>query len=165
MLINTFPIDNYFFKDGVRFLLGEIQEEVIDTDYCLFVLIDRFSIGRLISERIIEMTFHNRVFLLTHEKYLPLALYYVNAFPGKVNLLSKKTLKKNGETFHYLTTSLEHSPYILPITPGEYGALEISLKDIMKCTSLKIKKRKTFYCQRWVALQKMGLRKINALLI
>lgn len=165
MIINTFPENNQYFKDGVGFLLGELLDEVIDTDYCLFILIDRFSIGRLISERVVELTFHDKVFLLAHEKYLPLALYYINAFPGKVNILSKKTKKKNGVTFHYLTTSLDYSSDILPITPGEYGALEISLSDIMKCNTLKLKKRKTFYCQRWVALQKMGLRKINTLLI
>lgn len=164
MIINTFPDSNKHLKDGIRLLMCELKEVISEADYFLFILIDRFSIGRLISERIVESTFYDRVFLLAHDSYMALALYYLSTYPGKVSLLGKKKIKKSGATLNYLTTSLDCRLKLLPITPWEYSALDFSLTDLMKGNSYIMNREKHFTLNAGRICKSWGL-KINALFI
>lgn len=165
MTINAYPAKNIFLENGIKSCLNDIPVKINKVNECLFLLLNRKTISEIIIERIIENTPHYRVFILTQEQFMPLALYYLNAHPGKVSILSKENKHADEFPASYFTTSTKHLKETPSITPAEYRALELSLSDIKLYSYYEKRRKKMFYHRRLSALQKIGLKKINSLFV
>ncbi|MGK3142590.1 hypothetical protein [Pantoea sp. C2G6] len=165
MTINAYPAKNIFLEKGVKSCLNTLPVKTNKLNDYLFLLLNKKTISEIIAGRIIENTPHYRVFILTQEQFMPLALYYLNAHPGKVSILSSEHKSADKSASVCFTTSINHLKEISPITPGEYRALELSLNNMKIYAQYERARRKTFYYQRLSALKKIGLRKINSLFV
>ncbi|MGD9424199.1 hypothetical protein ACLHDD_03305 [Pantoea sp. NSTU24] len=165
MKIHAYPPENCFLEEGIRSYLNNLPVRANRLDECLFLLLNKNSISEIIIDRVIENTPYYRVFILTCEKFMPLALYYLNAYPGKVSILSRDDSPSEDLSSAGFTTSITHLKEVSSITPGEYRALALTLSRKSLCRQVESARKKVFYYHRSSALQKMGLKRINALFI
>lgn len=165
MTIHAYPPENSFLEEGIRFYLNSLPVRKNRLEESLFLLLNKNSISEIIINRVIENTPYYRVYILTCEKFMPLALYYLNAHPGKVSILSRDEHQSEERASAGFTTSITHLKEVTSITPGEYRALTLTLSEKSLCRQTERTRKKVFYYHRSSALQKMGLKRINALFI